>query len=131
MVRHPVLCLMALLVAMTTAAISMSSAVEVFLVGTSWLGLDSAAGVFMSVACSFLSLLAVSFLLLVALVGADGEDDDDGRGGDGEPPVPEGPSGDPAWWPDFEREFAAYLREPEHSRSGGDTPSTIRANSTR
>ena len=121
---HPALGLMALVVVMTTGAMSVSSTVEVALVETSWLGLDSVAGVVMSVACSVLSLGAVAFLLL-ALGASDGEDDDDGREGDDEPPAPEGPSHDPAWWPDFEREFAAYLREPAHSRSGRETSSTI------
>jgi hypothetical protein len=131
MVWHPALSLMALVAFMTTGALSVSSTVEMFLVDTSWRGLNSVAGVFVSVACSILSLAAVAFLLLVALGAGGGEDDDHGHEGDDEPPAPQGPSGEPTWWPDFEREFEAYLREPEHSRSGGDTPSTIPGNKTR
>ena len=128
---HPALGLMALVVVMTTGAIFVGSTVEMVLVGTSRLGLDSGAGVFVSVACSVLSLGAVAFLL-VALGAGDGHDDDDGgHGGDDEPPSPEGPSGEPSWWPDFERDLAAYLREPEHSRSGRETPSTIPGHSPR
>lgn len=66
---------MALVVAMLAASIAISSTVEVVAVGTSWLGLASAAGLGISVA-----------------------------------------------WPGFERELAAYLRDP---RSGSETPSTI------
>ena len=122
---------MALVVVMTTGAIFIGSTVEMFLVGTSRLGLDSGAGVFVSVACSVLSLAAVAFLL-VALGAGDGHGDDDGgHGGDDEPPSPEGPSGEPSWWPDFERDLAAYLREPEHSRSGRETPSTMPGHSPR
>ena len=131
MVWHPALSVMALLVVMTTGAISVSSTVEMFLVDTSWLGLDSVAGVFVSVACSVLSLVAVAFLLLVILGAGGGADDDDGRGGDDEPPAPQGPSGEPSWWPDFEREFEAYLREPEHSLGGSETRPTIPGTSTR
>src|SRR6478735_1076252 len=43
-------------------------------------------------------------------------DDDDadfwggGRGGPG-PDAPRGPDCDPAWWPEFERQFAAHVSE--------------------
>ena len=40
-----------------------------------------------------------------------GGDDDHGDGGGGRrrpPPAPSRPGGDPVWWPEFEREFAAY-----------------------
>ena len=39
------------------------------------------------------------------------EDDDSGWGGGGgrRPDNPPEPGGDPAWWPGFEREFAAYV----------------------
>jgi hypothetical protein len=38
--------------------------------------------------------------------GPDPDDDGDGKGGGG----PRG-GGDPPWWPDFERDLAAYLRQ--------------------
>lgn len=45
--------------------------------------------------------------------GHDEGDGDDGGGGGGrrrKPPPPVGPrDGDPVWWPEFEREFAAYV----------------------
>lgn len=49
--------------------------------------------------------------------GADAHDDDSGHGGGGgnvRPPTrPWEPcgEGDPAWWPEFEREFEAYAAE--------------------
>ena len=41
---------------------------------------------------------------------SSGEDPGDGGGGSGKPP-PEGPppSHEPAWWPEFERDFATYV----------------------
>jgi len=126
MVKHPGLFLMALVVAMLAGSISVSSAVEIVVVGTSWLGLDSAAGLAVSLACSVLALAAVAFLVYVGFSAGHGEDDD-WRGGD-EPPAPEGPSGEPVWWPEFERELAAYLHEP--SRSGRDIPSTVASGSS-
>lgn len=55
-----------------------------------------------------------------------GDDDDEGRGGGGGPRGPDrppSPSGDPAWWPDFERQFAEYAavlraRKAAHLREG-------------
>jgi hypothetical protein len=50
-----------------------------------------------------------------------GDDDDgdsgggDGRGGPG-PHVPRGPAGDPAWWPEFERQLAAHVEGLRRSR---------------
>jgi len=127
MARHPALSIMVLVVAMLVGSIAVSSTVEVVLVGTSWLGLDSAAGVGLSVAGSILALVVVAVLVFSALDAGYG-DDDDGRGRD-EPPAPEGPSGEPVWWPGFEREFAAYLREP--TRSGSKPPSTVASSSIR
>jgi hypothetical protein len=40
------------------------------------------------------------------------DDDNDFRGGGGHgsgPDVPSGPQGEPAWWPQFERQFAAHV----------------------
>jgi len=74
----------------------------------------------------------------------DGESGDQGgpggwgRGGPGGPPWPDQgprlPNGDPAWWPEFERQFAAYVgqqagrfapsrRSIRASASDGQTPS--------
>jgi hypothetical protein len=70
------------------------------------------------VAGILLAVLVPVFSLAVALVsnrqppGRDG-DDDQGSGPGGGPGRPgpddgDAPGGAPAWWPDFEREFAAY-----------------------
>jgi hypothetical protein len=42
------------------------------------------------------------------------DDDTDFRGGGGRrgPDAPQGPAGDPAWWPEFERQFADYTNAP-------------------
>jgi hypothetical protein len=52
-------------------------------------------------------------------------DDDDGdfRGGGGDSPgpdVPTGPDGAPAWWPEFERQFAAHVEGLRHSSTARD-----------
>lgn len=42
----------------------------------------------------------------------EGDTDDGGGGQDRKPPPPVGPSdGVPVWWPEFEREFAAYVTD--------------------
>jgi hypothetical protein len=43
-----------------------------------------------------------------------GDDDTDfgGGGGGGGPDAPRDPGGDPAWWPEFERQFADYANAP-------------------
>ncbi len=130
MARYPGLSFLALAVLMPLGSISVSSPVQVVLVDESWLGLDSAAGVCVSVACSILALGAIAFLLYVLLCADDGEDDD-GRGGGDEPPAPEGPSGEPTWWPQFEQEFAAYVHEPARDRGASETPVTVASSSTR
>jgi hypothetical protein len=129
MAAHPGLTLIALVLAMPVASISVSSTVEVAAVGRSRLGLDSAAGVLVSVTSSVLALAAVAFLLYVVFCAGDWGDDDDGRGGGDEPPAPEGPSGEPDWWPLFEQEFATHLREQERSVSESQTPATIAGSS--
>lgn len=129
-VTHPGLSLIVLSAVTVAGSISVSSTVEFLAVGTSWLGLDSFAGVCVSVACSILALAAVAFLAFSALSDGDGEDDA-GGGDDDEPPAPEGPSGEPAWWPRFEQDFTAYAREPERSRSGRETRSPIASDLSR
>ena len=70
------------------------------------------------VAIAFLTLialggLAVRFLAPAARRSHGDEDGDSGSGGGGgsrPPERPPGPGGDPAWWPEFELRFAAYVR---------------------
>ena len=66
-------------------------------------------------ACVLLVLIVLG-LSLAGILRASGRDDDDGHGwgpgGGGPWPSPEGsdsPSGDLVWWPEFERQFAAYV----------------------
>jgi hypothetical protein len=83
------------------------------------------------------TVIAIVWLLAMPVVSVwflwrsdGGPDDPGGDGGSGggppEPPPPPPPTG-PAWWPEFEREFAAYVaRDPaqivlievEQSRNG-------------
>jgi hypothetical protein len=39
-----------------------------------------------------------------------GDSGSDGGGGPRRPTPPPQPGGDPVWWPEFERQFAAYVR---------------------
>ena len=80
--------------------------------------------------------LAMFFLALVLgstrrPPGREGDDDHGSGPGGGGPgrPGPDGgdaPGGAPAWWPDFEREFAAYVSERHasalNSRGVADQP---------
>ncbi len=122
-VRHLGLTMTAMLILTLAGSLSVSSMVEVFAVGTSWLGLDSNAGIFASVVCAVLAVVVVTVICFLVLSAGGGEDDDD-RGDDDEPPAPEGPSGEPAWWPAFERELATYQREAEPD--GSSAPSRER-----
>ena len=67
---------------------------------------------------SLMALLVFAFWWL--LHEGPGDDGGGGGGGEGRPPDPPRPSSDgPAWWPEFEREFAAYVaagRAEGHSR---------------
>lgn len=49
----------------------------------------------------------------------DGGSSDDGGGGLRRPPEPPTPSGadGPAWWPEFERDFARHVADVRRSRS--------------
>ena len=62
--------------------------------------------------------LAVWFLAPRARRGHEDEDGDPGSGGGGgrrPPERPPSPGGDPVWWAEFERQFAAYLvSRPQH-----------------
>jgi hypothetical protein len=71
-------------------------------------------------------LAAIALLVLIAFGGLaicllarrprPSQEDDDGDSGSGggggrrRPTPPPQPGGDPVWWPEFEREFAAYVR---------------------
>jgi hypothetical protein len=68
---------------------------------------------------TFLVLLGICALLLLVAISFEGRSNDgpgegeDGGGSDrrtppGSPPTPIG-GGDPAWWPEFERDFEAYV----------------------
>lgn len=84
-----------------------------------------------------LAVLVLVFLLALALVsnrrppGREGDDDQGsgpGGGGPGRPgPDGDAPGGVPAWWLDFEREFAAYVSQ----RNAADEPTVPRITSAR
>ena len=76
------------------------------------------------------SLLAISGLILYLAYrlaqarrggeGHDGEDDAGGGGGWGRrPDRPQPRGGDPAWWPEFEQQFADHIA---HRRSPAGSP---------
>ena len=126
-VSYPAVILTALTVFMLAGSVFVSSTVQVFLVGTSWLGLAGPPGVGLSVSGAVLSMMAVAAILFVALRPGYGDgNDDDGFDDDEPPPAPEGPEGEPAWWPEFEREFAAYSAERDLTLSGHETFSGVR-----
>jgi len=63
-----------------------------------------------------LFVLGWIMLIVVVMRGADGEsggEDDSGwghgGGGSRSPDAPRPPEGDPVWWPEFERQFAAHV----------------------
>jgi hypothetical protein len=75
----------------------------------------SAAATALAIAGVILAELAL-LLALFAMLSRWGDDDEDhgDDGGGGGPPGRSGPpppsdDGDPDWWPEFEREFAAYV----------------------
>ena len=82
-------------------------------------GATATAGWETGLAVAVATLLVVGALTIAALVlphrrgQAGGEDADSGPGGGGPgrqgPDGPRGPEGDPVWWPEFERQFAAYV----------------------
>jgi hypothetical protein len=68
---------------------------------------------------------AIALAVIETFRGYESDDGDDdwrpGRGGPEPPHGDPGPSGaDPMWWPEFERQFAAYV---ERSANGGYLPS--------
>jgi hypothetical protein len=82
-------------------------------------GLSGSASGPASVGYAILALLVLAVLsagIYYVVLSTRGDDDSeggsdpDGRGrggGPGHPPEPSGPQ--PAWWPEFERQFAAYV----------------------
>ena len=114
-IRHPAVVLTALNAAMVAGSLFVSSTVQALLVGTSWLGLASPAGIALSIVCSLLAMAAVIAIVFLAASGDDGRDD--GPGGDEDaPPPPEDPDDEPDWWPEFERELATYTGNAERGR---------------
>jgi hypothetical protein len=71
-----------------------------------------------AVGIAFLALmtfggLAIGLLARRARPSQEDDDGDSGSGGGGgprRPTPPQQPGGDPVWWPEFERQFAAHVR---------------------
>ena len=64
--------------------------------------------------------LAIGLLARLARHSQEDDDGDSGSGGGGgprRPTPPPRPGGDPVWWPEFERQFAAYVRSRSQERS--------------
>jgi len=93
-------------------------------------------------------IVPIGLVVLAALFARRGDPRDDGdgdsgwgrggpggwgRGGPGGPPRPDDgprlPNGDPAWWPEFERQFAAYVGQ-QVGRFAPSRRSPIRASAT-
>ncbi len=125
LVRNPAVLIAALTVATVVGAVSVGSLVQVFTVGTSRLGLESPAGIAVSIVLATLSMGTIAAIMVAILRWAGGHDDEDWRGGDDdgdEPPPTDGPYGEPDWWPDFERELAAYAAQRERRGQLDDAP---------
>jgi hypothetical protein len=79
----------------------------------------SALAIALTVGILLVTLLGTAwFVLTQSSGGGRGADDDDanpgpGGGGSGRPPNgPSGPTSEPEWWAEFERQFAAYVQRP-------------------
>jgi hypothetical protein len=76
-----------------------------------------------SVVIVVLSLIGIWIVVYIARhfdEPGDGGEGRDGGGGKSPNPRAPGPSSEPDWWPEFERQFAAYLgRHPTPSRRRG------------
>jgi hypothetical protein len=69
-------------------------------------------------------IAATAIVFVIAAIAARlspprrrGDDDDTDFGGGGGrrgPKAPNDPEGDPAWWPEFERQFAAHVARSQH-----------------
>lgn len=126
--RHPGVIIAVLAAATVVGAFSVGSMVQVFVVGTSRLGLDSPLGVALSGACATLSAATIVALLFVVMRGGGRDDDDFRRGNDEDrtPPPSDGPFGEPDWWADFEQDFASYAGDHDDASHRGRTPATTR-----
>lgn len=128
--RHPAVLIAALAVSTLLGAAAVGSLVQMFVVGTSRLGLDSPAGVAVSIVVALLSMATIGAIMYVVMRGAGGYDDDDFRRGDDDdrppPPSPDGPWGEPEWWPEFEAELGSYLSDAERRRVKEETPVVAR-----
>ncbi len=128
--RHPSVIIAALVAATVVGAFAVGSLVQVFVVGTSRLGLESPAGVALSAVCAILASATIVGLMFVVMRGGGGYDDEDFRHGEDDPspppPPPDGPFGEPEWWAEFEREFATYAGERDEFRSRDRVPATTR-----
>ena len=77
-------------------------------------------------------VLVVAFSLFLVVIStrqpprSDGDDNGGwGRGDGPKGPGPDGdhpPGGDPVWWPDFERQFAAYVADAAYVAGGSPQP---------
>jgi hypothetical protein len=76
-------------------------------------GWETALAIAVLIFLSLGALAIMSFGFVRQPRGRGGEDADSGPGGGGPgrrgPGGPREPQGDPAWWPEFERQFAAYV----------------------
>ena len=93
------------------------------------MGLESPAGVAVSIVLALLSIATIAAIMLAVARGAGGYDDEDFRGGDDdpdEPPPTDGPWGEPEWWPEFERGLASYVADSENTRRPEDAPLVVR-----
>lgn len=120
--RHPAVLVPALIVIMFAGSVLVGSAVEYFAVGSSRLDLDSETGVGIAIGGSLLAMAAIAAILFLAFGADQGHGGgDEGHGGGGVPPLPpRDPFGErePLWWPQFEQDLDAYLREPAGDRRG-------------
>jgi hypothetical protein len=97
----------------------------------------SAVAISLTVGILLLALLGTAWFVLTQFShGGRGADDDDanpgpGGGGSGRPPNgPSGPTSEPEWWGEFERQFAAHVRSqsesadahPVHAKSTTSVP---------
>lgn len=112
---HPATTFTVLLVAPVLAAAAVGSLVRLLVFGTTLLGVDRQAVAAVSVVCAIMATPTVVAIVLALMRGDDGEG---GTRGDDQPPTPEGPSGEPEWWPSFERDFAAYAAGQQHVGCG-------------
>jgi hypothetical protein len=88
----------------------------------------SAVAIALTVGILLLALLGTAWFVLTQFShGGRGADDDDanpgpGGGGSGRPPNgPSGPTSEPEWWGEFERQFAAHVRSQSQTADAHST----------